>query len=829
MKKLSPEQRQAALAEIDDIKADPEYESRTELHKRVDKLEAGIRSQDAEEQAGREARIAGRAARITAGELKPKSRLRMAAEAVGENLSDVGGTVRNIGKQFAGTLAGAAENVPGYVPAVEAVGELGQKVIPGFGHVWPTPGTHERVIQDAPSPTTARVSGAALTAPLAAEGNAGKVLFGPGNALYRTGEAAANLIPGAGALAPRLAGAALGQGALATTEAVTRRLPQALATGTAPPIAWGEEVVAPAALGTAMAAPGAMQSAAVNGPNGGRTAKRYAEDRYSGLHERENFPKKSLGDVEEQGRADVKQAKTEANRAIDQKMGEAKELSANDLDAFKAQQAQDVEQAKEQGTRYVNEAASREEGSFRRRFQEKRKAAKSNLDSALSQIAEDPRVHDPETGKPLLFDNTPVQQKMREIVSGYAREDTAMPGGFPANPDEPVKLFDAKGDLIKGNSPEQQKESHLALGREFASVENELNSFLGDKASIADYRTAVQNFQKRAESGTPLQKYVYQDVLRTLRDHVASVDPTGTLGQANKEYRGAMGELERTREIAYGKGGNKLGEGTADDRFGYPSEEPAEISPTEERRAAEWLSQVGEATPKRTEHENELRQYGYGPELDEIAARKAEARSSLEDVSARQKQGLRERQRLATEGLRQARDLVENGRTDEMGIQQSEGALDPVRDAEQQASVLKESKRAYDESQFPGLGKLALWAGPAALGFSHGGMYGNAFGLVTLGHAAYNLRQPIRSRLAAGLPEGEAYRASMAPLLALPELGVGHGAALMEAARHEAEEAEKKRSQLVDRGRQVLDTIINPPGTKPKNPRSQQVLDTMIK
>lgn len=802
MNKLTPQQRRAALSLIDDIKQDPEYEATPDLHDKVSQLEQGLRVQDQEDMAVQEARI-------KAGELQPKSGLRKAWESVAETVSDIPGTAKSIGKQAAGTLAGAAQSVPGYVTAVEGIGDLGERILPGFGNVWPTPGTHTKVMGEAPSPTTAQVSGAALMAPLATAGSAGRALFGAGNAIYSAGERAAErVLPGV--LAPRLAGAALGQGALATTEAVGRRIPQMLTEGSAPPIDVAHEIALPTALGTVMAAPGAMQSASVR-PNtrSGRMAQTYAQDRAAGLHESGELPalegKPGIGEAKRIGAERVSEAKQIGRRGVDAATAEAKARSEEFLAGEGERGARVIESEKQYGQRMVSDRAAAQEQSFRQKFAKARGKSKDIFDAELKAIAKDPSVHDPETGKPALFDTKPVMDEVRSLVEQRAREDTA--GNLPVKQSAPSPILDKQGKPFVSDekaaaelaAASRTPEEHLALGREFARVESELKSYLGPKASLADYRNAIQNFQKMAERGTPVQQYTYGKILGALREHVSNVDPTGRLATANQAYRQSASQRERLTDMVYRSGEENLPvAGTPEQRFDAPdeSERSFDVMPSEEIKGAKWFEKSGDPDSIRARHEQEMRNAGFGDELSRVVAARGNARMGLEQAQER----VANEQALAEE--RAARYVD----TEREGAQYA--ADERVSDAQAAADHTVASKEALEESRFPPAHRLAMMAAPGVYGLAHGGPYGLMFDALTLAGLGVASRQALRSRAAYHLPEGQAYREGMTPLLGIPDMGAGGRADLLDAAQKAAQEAERKRAEMVGKGKQVLQTML---------------------
>jgi hypothetical protein len=777
--KLTSQQRKAALLLIDEIKADPEYEATPELHDKVSQLEQGLRAQDQEDMAGQEKRI-------KAGEIQPKSGLRKAWDSVAETVSDIPGTAKSIGKQAAGTLAGAAQSVPGYVTAVEGIGDLGQRILPGFGNVWPTPGTHAKVMSEAPSPTTALVSGAAMTAPLATAGAAGRALFGAGNAIYSTGERAAErVLPGV--LAPRLAGAALGQGALATTEAVGRRVPQMLTEGSAPPIDFKHEVVVPTVVGTVMAAPGAAQSTSVN-PDArggvGIKAQRYANDRSAGLHEKGVLPA-----LEKRTSDQLSKTEQTSRRELDASVAEAKARSEEFLAGEGERGARVIESEKQYGQRMVSDRAAAQEQSFRQKFAKARGQSKDTFDAELKDIAEDPAVHDPETGKPALFDTQPVMDEVRSLVEQHAREDTA---GTKATKS---LLLTSKGEPVAGSAGEK----HMALGSEFERVERELQSYLGPQASLADYRNAIQNFQKMAERGTPVQQYTYGKILGALREHVANVDPTGRLAKANQAYRQSASQRERLTDMVYRSGEENLPvAGTPEQRFDSPDESGRSFSvmPSEEIKGAKWFEKSGDPDAIRARHEQEMREAGYADELASVASARTNARLSLEQAQER----VANEQALAEE--RAARYVD----TERAGAQYA--ADERVSDAQAASDRVVASKEALEESRFPPAHRLAMMAAPGVYGLAHGGPYGLMFDALTLAGLGVASRQALRSRAAYHLPEGQAYREGMTPLLGIPDMGAGGRADLLDAAQKAAQEAERKRAEMVGKGKQVLQTML---------------------
>jgi hypothetical protein len=631
--------------------------------------------------------------------------------------STLAGTGRNIYKQLNATAAGAINSVPFAGRTMESLGDLEGSYL--GSHMLPRPGELSSIEEAAPSPTTAKVSGAVATM----TGGLGRLASLP----FEAGKALASKVLGKVPGAATVAGGALGGALQGAGDAAIRRVPASIAREPEDPIDWVHEVGAPTAMGGAFAVPGAVAESATHvpaernpaKPTGGEIARRYATDRARGTQfTPEN--EKSLQNAIEQSKKSGEERVSEAVRK-----GRATEDEA--AVAAKRSHEDDMARLDAESENEIAKTATAREGELRGRFDESRKGAKGSLEKSLDEIEKE--TTDPATGKPMAFRTKPYFAKLREFVAEKARQDTANPSGEP------------------------QGETHLGVGAEMSNMEAQLKGFLGDEASIRDYRNAIMAFQKKAESGTPLQKYAYTKAISMLRDHLAEVDPTGKVSEANNSYRQEATKRERTRGIVYGKEGEKLGERTPESRFDNPDEDVAgpTITPQEELRGAYFLRKAD--SPELAPHADELRKYGYGDLLDAIA----EAKSSREQFAGEVK-------RKGEDTLRQKK-LESDTKLDKLKRQEQAAVEEDVGDKTGELEDFKTGRQAKEASSWPGLADVAKDVGYGAIGLTIPHHLGSPLTLLHGVKLAQKLAQPLRSRAAYHLPDAEAYGEGLGPSL----------------------------------------------------------------
>lgn len=639
-----------------------------------------------------------------------------------EDSSTLAGTGRNIYKQLNATAAGAINSVPFAGRGMEALGDLENRYI--GTHMLPRPGELSAIEEAAPSPTTAKVSGAIATM----TGGLGRVASLPFEAGKKIASKVLGKVPGASTVA----GGALGGALQGAGDAAIRRVPASIAREPEEPIDWVHEVAAPAALGGLAGVPGGIAEAATHvprenltgKPSGGEIARRYATDRRAG---REFTPEteKSLQDA-------IEQAKTSGEERVSEAVRKGK--ATEDEAAVQAKRAHEDDLARLQAEdeSEIAKAATQREGELRGRFDQARQSSKKSLEKSLDEIEKE--TTDPQTGKPMAFRTKPYFSKLREFVATQARQDTANPTGKPVEPG-------AGG------------EKHLGVGAEMRAMESDLRNYLGEEATIRDYRNAIMAFQKKAESGSALQKYAYTKAISMLRDHLAEVDPTGKVSEANNAYRQEATKRERTRGIVYGKEGEKLGEGSPESRFDDPDAEvtrPA-ITPQEELRGAAFLRKAD--SPELEQHVNELRGYGYGDLLDAIA----EAKAGREQFRI-------EAKRKGEDTLRQ-KGLESESRLDALKRREKSAVEEDVSDKTGELKDFETGRQAKEASAWPSPAEVAKDVGYGAVGMMIPHHLGSPLTLLHGVRLGQKLAQPLRSRAAYHLPDAEAYEAGLGPSL----------------------------------------------------------------
>lgn len=673
-----------------------------------------------------------------------------------EDAGTAGGVARNVGKQLMGTAAGAVNAVPFLGRSLEAIGEGENRLLGdaeqrhlGGAHLFPRRGELSQIEESSPSPTMAKVSGAVGTM----TGGLGRLAAAP----YEAGKALVSKVPLVGKIpgVSTVGGGAAGAAGVATGDAAIRRVPSAIAGEEPEPLDWVHEIAAPTVLGGIAASPGAVAEAATHIPverqagklTGGQIARRYSVDRAAG--------KQFTPETERSLQDAIEEAKKTGSERTAETMRKAKLTEDEGQVAAKRMQEEDLAKLAGEDEATIASAAASGEGQLRSRFASGRKAAKGSLERTLEEVDADPRTHDPATGEPIGLPTEGFFGKLRQFVAEQAREDTANPEGAPQEkPRQPSTILDESGrPMDLGDSEGAPPEKHLGLGAEMRSMEEQLKGYLGESASIRDYRNAILAFQKKAESGTPLQKYAYTKALAMLRDHLADVDPTRRVAEANQAYRKAAAERERVRGIVYGKEGEKLGEGSPESRFDNPDEDGTlpSITPQEELRGAQFMRKAD--SPELAEHARELRTLGYGDLLDAMAEAKAN------------------REQFSTEAKRKGEDALMRSkmdsdlRLDKLNRSEKAKVDEEVGDRSGELKDFETGREARDASAWPSAAEAAKDVGYGAVGLMIPHHLGSPLTLLHGIRLGQKLAQPLRSRAAYYLPDAGAYEAGLGPSL----------------------------------------------------------------
>lgn len=724
-----------------------------------------------------------------------------------EDAGTLGGVARNIYKQGNATAAGAINSVPFLGRGMEALGDLEGRHI--GTHFMPRPGELSAIEESAPSPATAKVSGAVATM----TGGLGRLMATP----YEAGKAIIGKIPGLGRVpgAATVGGATAGGALQATGDAAIRRVPNYVEQEPVEPIDWVHEVGEPAALSGAFAVPGAAKEAAVHvprersskKPSGGEIAQKYATDRRLG---REFTPEgeKQLQDAIEEsktagqrrteeavgkekrrienlervqrkemdslaGRGEFRRAENKAAR--ERELAQAKADQEEALLSTKRAQEDDLSRLDKESEADIANTAAEQHKRFLEKFGAERKAEKDELQRGLDALMASPKVHDA-AGNPMRFGNAPLKAEIDGFVKKeYARE--------------------------LGPSEQGQPESTLGLGAEMRGVYNDLfkgtakkPAYLGEESSIRDYRNAITQLQANAERGTPVQQRAYANVLDALRTHLETVDPTKTIGPINDRYRTAASKRERLTGMVHGTGDENVDVSSSPEkRFDNPDDQPVTpaVSPQLELRGAARFRKVGE--PEYAAHDRELRELGYGDFV--TAMEEAKARRSAMKTEAQRKgeDSLRSQRLKASEEL--AGKEAEFTRADDAirgKVLESKGKLSDLHDADMQEAKQRMSRekeaqegltelevrdrtaelddfqagsKAREASRWPGYMDIAKDLVPGVLGSHLPGRFGAASKALSAIAIGRDLAQPLRSRAAYYLPEAGAYEAGLSPSL----------------------------------------------------------------
>lgn len=584
---MTQEQAQAALGIIDQIKAHPDFASRTDLHEEVSQIESALRAQVPSENGSHErnlqrAREEGVAAEQnyataahpyqTAAHAVDRAALHGDQELIAtpssshaRNLAQAGAESAEAAKnyefanrtagnkvyssmakdQLAGALASATNQIPGASHLVESTGDVVQALT---GHrPLPMSGDYEQVIENAPSPTLANaMGGLALPAGTVAGGPIGRFSRAAMAPISRTYEAlspVANRLPGQ--VLPRLAA---GAGSAATVAGLS-----------------GDDVPSAAISGAAGVLPEAVAASAVN-PNTarGRTAARYASAQASGTAER------------------VAQERAQAQgRGIEYDPSKA------------AKVAEDAT---------IGEAGRGLETEFRARTNELRGQSKEARDKGEKDIAA--------LGQ--TYNMLPFHNAVEDIVRKYERVPYEEGGGFSA-PDEPIRM---------------------KLGESVAGVRDILGRYLQRDATFPDIMNAIKELHTYGNSGEPSKQLPYRQIEGELRTFAKKNVPG--YSEMSERYAKEASARERANSMVYGKTSEEenLGAGRGKERFGPEGGEIPSIPPQSEATGGKFL--MGEGPGLQSKDYEQLRSMDprYADILDEASAVKNKATAETGERNA---------------------------------------------------------------------------------------------------------------------------------------------------------------------------------------------------
>lgn len=553
------------------------------------------------------------------------------------------GVAQGLSDAAGGLMGGALSSVPGVAPALEAVGDLSDALVPGQNpahNVFPRPGQIHAAMEQSPQGAQlSQVAGASIPM-LGQAGMLGAAMrsgsdaaLAPATSIYRN---LAGQTPGM----TRTVAAGAGTGAaLGAGEAAIRRVPGAVASASnaispgghvpasfTPPTL--EELAVPAALGAGMSIAPGIASWATNPRTAmGDMATRFARDRASGAHQQE--PLASLME----GQSGIDQAKVLADEAYQDRMPALEAPVRAQERRAKASLGADLQEGKGQAERAKGQIGAEAEQQIQAGLQSGRAAASRDLVSTLdsheqagTKVSPDAQFAD-ETGAL----KSSFYERIREIVGRYSRQDTE---GSRAAGTKVSPLADASGRPIevKTQGPPGSGEEHTPLGQRLADIESGIRGYLKDGGTVRDWRNVLTYLKTMAESGTPEKSFPYKEFVGAVREHLG--DSVPEIAQANARYTSKVGGLERVKGSVYGDPDlHDLGTSTAPGPLDVP-EAGAPITqqrmpPADEARGARNLAQLEDNTVTggaKASQVQELIDNGFGPEVENLRKRLAEVK-----------------------------------------------------------------------------------------------------------------------------------------------------------------------------------------------------------
>lgn len=598
-------------------------------------------------------------------------------------------------------------------------------------------GSLNRIIEEAPLPTVAKVTGAAAP-PLAAAHGAGAVAQGT-RALLKPAEA---LFKGAAGKAPgliRTAGATgLVGAAYGTSGAIARRAPDVLTGQPVEPIGYMSEIAAPAAVGFGMGIiPGVMNWSTNPRTPTGVVANEYARNVKSGAYR--------TGELAEvpSGQMGIKEI-ADRNRA---RIASAREEAAQDFDTRLPERLAPIKTAKMRGEEDIA-AARRETDDYA--TMERGQAAADVAPTVLRTLSDQVASARKELGVVMTSkakQYVPAEQTraaVRDVVSDLARSDTRGQSHVTkAGTTVSDEVFTPEGEAIR-------------------RVEDQLGGFLRNGGTVEDWVNAIRWLESQ-ERGSPATARIYREVANVVRHGrevgtgqdgtpirsggLANEDPE--IGAAWAKYREATTKAERASAMLLGeedlsKVASKSAHGKLDVPLpGDPFTQNAQTIAEEEalRRNLMRVGQSTEAAAAKLPQLAELEQLGFSEPLRTMEGRAAEienrrraGNSALSDRAAALERETSAQEVGARRGLRTE-------------------ANERVRDAVTESRRLDFAKRAQEASRWPRVSKLTTPAMLLGLGISGRPGIHSAF---SLGHATgglgTTLTQPFASAIAAHIP-----------------------------------------------------------------------------